>query len=122
MWQRTQTLVKLIGTNGEPKSFAYHNQRWFGRPLVTWALSVVLDALLAIEDWSTTYRYNEDRIRSALQRPLMYNNWEFFEYHEPYGCSFPFSHNDHDNDNWYAEIWINLQTNRVDFKFFDYDW
>jgi len=120
MWQRTQVIVKYTEKNWDVNVYAFHNQRGFGRPLVTWTLSIVLDALKATEDDDMGFSFTHERMRSALQRPFWLD--EYFRWHKAYECSFPFSHNDHDNDDWYAEIEIDASTNSVDFRFYNYDW
>ncbi len=116
MWQRTQIIVRITQNScQEPKTFALHNQRGFGRPLVSSTLNVVRAVLNEYENWYS-HTINERRVEAHAS---MVND-EYFS-HIKYDCNFPYT-DEHDNDNWYSEIDIDTTTKTVTRAFFTANW
>ncbi len=115
MWQRTQQVVKL-----DDKVFALHNQRGFWRPLVTSTLTVVEAALQLMVDNDHNYVIDQNFIRHTACRP--YGLPEYFKNHEPYPCKFPFNPQEHDNNDGWSAINIDLKNKVVGYQFYTSDW
>ena len=116
MWQRTQVIVRIKQNNSqEPATFALHNQRWFGRPLVSSTLNIARAVLEEYKNWYT-HIINKKRVEAHAS---MVND-EYF-WHHVYDCNFPYE-DEHDNDNWYSEIDIDTTTKTISRVFYTADW
>lgn len=123
MWQRTQILINIKDDKWKTKSMAYHNQRGFGRPTVTWTLSAVLFIKDFLEEDSAYVcgRYiTHKNIRHALCLPIDW--YEFFDRSEPYKCSAKFDYDEHDNNDWYSIINVDFKEKTIDYAFYTYEW
>lgn len=107
MWQRTQIIVNIYENKGGKfkakrrllKSFALHNQWWYWRPLVTWALSIVK---YAKQYAKYAIDIDEKNLHRVACRPMWLD--ELFNRHEPYKCTNTYQAMEHDNDDWWAIV------------------
>lgn len=115
MGQRTQTIINIHNKDGSITSMAYHNQRGYGRPLVT-SIITAIDSYIRTEFehelWHT-------KLRHELCRPYWLD--EYFSYQPPYECNSVFDKKEHDNNDGRAIInmkWWSLPTR----KLYNWNW
>ena len=118
MWQRTQILVTLEEENKKTQSFAMHNQRGFGRPTVTSTIAIVEHVADCMND-NSVYYINKTNIHLMACRPYWWD--ELFNRQKPYNCKKTFDHAEHDNNDWYSIININIPSKTIVAKYYDYD-